>query len=101
MITIVLDTKIYDKLEADQAMVEQINQLIASKAIDILVRCQVAECLARVTTNLIHLTITNRQLLEYLLRIPNSLSDSPDGRHPRVLLGYPVPPSPALRLLLT
>ena len=43
MITIVLDTNIYDKLEADQAMVEQINQLIAGKVIDILVPRQ-ASC---------------------------------------------------------
>lgn len=43
MITIVLDTNIYDKLEADQAMVEQINQLIAGEVINILMPRQVAE----------------------------------------------------------
>ncbi|CAE6799965.1 hypothetical protein R69619_05149 [Paraburkholderia nemoris] len=43
MITIVLDTNIYDKLDADQAMVEQINQPIADKVIDKLMPRHVAE----------------------------------------------------------
>ncbi|PMS15894.1 hypothetical protein C0Z18_25820 [Trinickia dabaoshanensis] len=43
MITIVLDTNVYDKLEADPFTVEQINQLIADDFIGIVVPRQVAE----------------------------------------------------------
>ena len=43
MITIVLDTNIYDRLEADPATAEQINQLITGDVISVLVPRQVAE----------------------------------------------------------
>jgi hypothetical protein len=43
MIPIVLDTNVYDRLEADPGTVEQINQLITRNVIGILVPRQVAE----------------------------------------------------------
>ena len=42
MITIVLDTNVYDRLEADPGTVEQINQLITGDVIGISVPRQVA-----------------------------------------------------------